>query len=339
MSDSLSEAAQCYLPDDLIAAQGCFDLVRLVQSGLVPSGHALSFADALFSLSTGGVERALRDIGIRVVSTLVTDSELNADLKKFLQLISRKGRTKMSKALLEGIHAVVVKGSTVQRKAAVTLAASLVGRWMPTPVLAILFTNAQSDTADSNRIIAVEAISFLFDEIAKDEKAAPSFAPSIQSVLCSVASRDSNAEVRCAAIDALGPRGSGAALLSHETARTLCDKLADRSVKTRTRAAMCLKSWETSHLSQVLTVADWQHVVKWGMAPLQVAKVTTAIQELVLQLLTGPEALHWLRSFHMFGPTHHETFLRTNAAQIFLPLLSACSTAAADGVDLGGSED
>ena len=323
---------------------GCFDLVRLLQPGLIPVSHAMATLDVLFAFSGAGVEAAMRDIGVRVVATLVSDAEVNAELRKFLQMIGRKGRTKISKSLLDGLDNVVQRGSAVQRKAAVTLAASLVGRWLPAPVLAILFASAKQDPAEANRAVAVEAVSFLLDEMCKDPnpEAAAAFALSTQEVLCGIAARDGNADVRSAALDALHPREAADPLqLSHEAARAVCERLADRSAKARARAAACLGAWGTARLLRVLTVADWQHLVKWGLAPKQIRKVTTPVNALVLELLKGPDALQWLRRLNLLHSPQHELLLRANATQIFPRLLSGSGGSEPEPmeVELGGSDD
>ncbi len=323
--DTQSIAGHCYLPDDIIAMQGCYDLVRLLQHGQVPIPHAMASLDVLFSFSVGGVEGALRDIGTRAAVTLASDGELNAELRKLLQTLSRKGRTKMARSLLEGLERVAAEGGAVQRKAATTLAASLVGRWLPAPVVTLLIRSAHNDPVETNRVVAVEALSFLLDELGKEPGAATAeaFAVRIRKALRESASRDSTADVRCAALDALFPRGPGEPAPARETLRAVCERLADRSAKARARAAACLGAWGAARLLPGLAAADWQHVAKWGLAPRQSRKVTEPVSQLLLELLRGPDALQWLRRLELLHSPRHELLLRANATQIFPRLLSA----------------
>jgi hypothetical protein len=275
--DCLIAVSQCFLPDDIISTQGCIDTIILVQMEMTISGfffffflsfhllkqtqqaRALSFLDIFFGLSECGVDRALQEVGIRAVCTLVADGELHHELRKLLQDVSRKSRTKMSRPFMSGIAHVLQQGSATHRKAAITLLASLVGRWQhQQAVLTLLFSAAQHDVNDSNRVVAIEAISFLQDEFVKtDYELAASLNPICQRVLCVIVARDGNAEVRNAAVDALFPRHHSETL-SSETARAISERVADRSVKTRTRAALCLKAWGNARINTSFQVSDWQ---------------------------------------------------------------------------------
>jgi hypothetical protein len=334
------------LPEDIIAMHGCYDVVRLLQQALVPLPHAMASLDALFSFSGAGVETALRDIGTRVAATLASDGEVHAELRKLLQMLGRKGRTKMARSLLDGLERAAREGGAAQRRAAATLAASLVGRWLPAPVIALLIRCTQTDAAESNRTVAIEALSFLLDELGKDPTAS-AFAIQIHQALRESASRDGNAEVRCAALDALFPRFDTEAPPAHDTLRTICERLGDRSAKARARAAACLAAWGAGRLLKALTVADWQHVGKWGLAPKQNSRVHDCVWQLVLGLLKGPDALQWLRRLELLHSPRHELLLRASATLIFPRLLGANTIASAEpmeleeeeAVDLGGSDD
>ena len=104
----------------------------------------------------------MQELAIRAVCTLVSDGELHHELRRSLQELSRKGRTRMARPFMTGLTTALAQGSAAQRKAAITLIASLLGRWhQQQTVLTILFGAAQNDTNDANRVVAIEAISFL----------------------------------------------------------------------------------------------------------------------------------------------------------------------------------
>lgn len=223
------------------------------------SGRAISFVDTLFGVSEEGVDRAMQDIGVRAVCTLVSDGELHMELRRWLQDISRKARSRISRPFMSGLSKGLALGSSAQRKAAITLLASLVGRWqLQHHVLTLLFGAAQNDINEANRVVAVESIAFLQDKLSKsDPNMAAAVLANCQRVLCNIAACDNNAEVRCAAVDALNPMHSSQELFA-ETARLLCERLADRSVKTRIKASACLHRWGLERLEKTLQTSDWQ---------------------------------------------------------------------------------
>lgn len=306
--------------------------------------RAISFLDVFFGISEEGVDRVMHDLGVRAVCTLVSDGELHSELRRWLQDISRKARSRISRPFMSGLSKALALGSSEQRKAAITLLASLVGRWQQQhQVLTLLFQAAQTDPSESNRVVAVDSIAFLQEKHAKsDPTLAAAVAANCQRVLCALAARDNNAEVRCAAIDALNPMRSDEILLS-DTAKLLCERLSDRSVKTRTKAALCLSSWGPERLEKTLTISDWKvrrrrkrkkkgktqkkkpqiikTLVKWGLAIFQPSKVRESIEPLVVSSLQGRNGLTLLRQLDLLKKNSpHEAFLRTHAAEIF-PLI------------------
>ncbi len=223
-----------YIPDEILARAAVFEAVQSCEGGHTSSEEGVKWLELLLQCCGEHAAAALEEVTWRACCLMGSASQqLYPALRKLFICMGKSGVSDLCKAFHAGMTRVVCSGSAAQQRSALALGTSVLATRFPSVLYKTVAPMAHASRHDAVRMVAVEAMLFMLNEL---KHAAP---PALRSHLCISAAQDASAEIRALALDALFPL-DGTEAMPVDVARALTSKLFDRSAKVRKRYAWCI---------------------------------------------------------------------------------------------------